>query len=165
MRTALCPGSFDPVTHGHLDVIARAASLFDEVVVGVGINAGKNAMFTPAERVDMLREAVAGMERVRVEPIDGLLVEFCRSHGIGAVVKGLRSSTDFDYEMQMAQMNRQLSGIETVFLPTAAQWAFVSSTLVRQVSTLGGDIEQFVPDVVTQALRRRGTTLTTEGER
>lgn len=149
---AICPGSFDPVTHGHLDIIGRAAGMFDEVVVGVGRNMAKNGLFTPEERVDMLTEAVGEFPQVSVTLISGILAEFCRDHGIGVIVKGLRFASDFDYELQMAQMNKKLTGIETVFLPTAAQWSFVSSTLVREVSALGGDISEFVPPVVRNRL-------------
>lgn len=155
VRRAVCPGSFDPVTHGHCDIIARAARLFDEVIVGIGINTSKNAMFSSEERVEMLTAAVADLPNVSVEPLTGLLVEFCRCHDAQAVVKGLRFASDFDYELQMAQMNKQLSGIETILLPTAAQWSFVSSTMIREIAKLGGNISDFVPDVVTDHLRRR----------
>lgn len=165
MRRAICPGSFDPVTHGHLDIIRRGTALVDELVVGVGVNGGKHAMFSAAERVAMLSDAVADLPGVTVAEIDGLLVEFCRCREIGTIIKGVRSGTDLDYEMQMAQMNRQLTGIETVFLPTAAEWAFVSSTLIREISSLGGDISQFVPDVVMRALAQRRATNPTEGAR
>lgn len=149
---AICPGSFDPVTHGHLDIIGRAAKLFDEVVVGVGHNMAKNGLFQPAERVEMLQEATGDLANVEVTLISGLLVEFCRSEGIGAIVKGLRFASDFDYELQMAQMNKQLTGIETILLPTAAQWSYVSSTLVREVAALGGDVAEFVPPVVARRI-------------
>lgn len=161
MRRAICPGSFDPVTFGHLDIIERAASLYDEVLVGIGLNGTKNAIFGVEARMRLMSEATAHVPNVRVVGIDGLLAQFCVEHEIEAIVKGIRSSTDFDYEMQMAQMNRQISDVETVFLPTAAQWAFVSSTLIRQIATLGGDIDEFVPACVVDALRER---LTTEGE-
>ncbi|GAB3623755.1 pantetheine-phosphate adenylyltransferase [Mariniluteicoccus endophyticus] len=149
---AICPGSFDPVTHGHLDIIGRAAKLFDEVVVGVGHNMAKNGLFPPAQRVEMLQEATGDLANVEVTLISGLLVEFCRSEGIGAIVKGLRFASDFDYELQMAQMNKQLTGIETILLPTAAQWSYVSSTLVREVAALGGDVTEFVPPVVARRI-------------
>lgn len=155
---AICPGSFDPVTHGHLDIITRASALFDEVVVGVGHNMAKNGLFQPAERVEMLTEAVTGLANVEVTLISGLLVEFCRKEGIGAIVKGLRFASDFDYELQMAQMNAQLTGIETILLPTAAQWSYVSSTLVREVAALGGDVSQFVPDLAARRIAERSTT-------
>lgn len=149
---ALCPGSFDPVTHGHLDIITRAAELFDEVLVGVGTNSTKNTIFTPDERVEMLVEAVADMEHVDVELINGLLVEFCRQRGVGVIVKGLRFASDFDYELQMAQMNFRLSGIDTLFIPTAPQHSFLSSSLVREVARFGGDVTSMVPEVVAARL-------------
>ncbi len=152
---ALCPGSFDPVTHGHLDIITRAAELFDEVLVGVGTNSTKNTIFTPDERVEMLVEAVADMEHVDVELINGLLVEFCRQRGVGVIVKGLRFASDFDYELQMAQMNKALTGIETILLPTDAQWAYVSSTLMREIARLGGDVSAFVPESVGRRIAAR----------
>jgi len=152
---ALCPGSFDPVTHGHLDIITRAAELFDEVLVGVGTNSTKNTIFTPDERVEMLVEAVADMEHVDVELIHGLLVEFCRQRGVGVIVKGLRFASDFDYELQMAQMNKALTGIETILLPTDAQWAYVSSTLMREIARLGGDVSAFVPESVGRRIAAR----------
>lgn len=145
MRRAVCPGSFDPVTRGHLDIVERAAHLFDEVVVAVGTNVGKNALFSPGERVQMLTEACAGWPGVSVTLFGGLLVDFCRARGIDAVVKGLRSAADFDYELRMAQMNFHLTGVDTVFLPTAPQWSFVSSSLVREVALLGGDVAALLP--------------------
>ncbi|GAB3702870.1 pantetheine-phosphate adenylyltransferase [Mariniluteicoccus flavus] len=152
---AICPGSFDPVTHGHLDIIGRASVLFDAVVVGVGRNMAKNGLFQPDERVEMLTDAVAEMGNVEVTPISGLLVDFCRENDIEAIVKGLRFASDFDYELQMAQMNRKLTGIETILLPTAAQWSYVSSTLVREVAALGGDVREFVPAMVAERIRER----------
>ena len=145
MPRAVCPGSFDPVTRGHLDVVERAAHLFDETVVAVGTNADKNALFSPEERLEMLTEACAAWASVTVSLFDGLLVDFCRRHQVDAIVKGLRSASDFDYELRMAQMNARLSGVDTVFLPTAPQWAYVSSSLVREVALLGGDVSEFLP--------------------
>jgi pantetheine-phosphate adenylyltransferase len=145
MRRAVCPGSFDPVTRGHLDIIERAAHLFDEVVVAVGNNAKKNALFTPDERVQMIAEACAPWPGVSVSLFDGLLVDFCVEHDVRAIAKGLRFVSDFDYELQMAQMNRQLTGVDTVFLPTDPQWSYVSSSLVREVALLGGDVAPFLP--------------------
>jgi pantetheine-phosphate adenylyltransferase len=159
VRRAVCPGSFDPVTHGHLDIIERTAHLFDEVVVAVGTNMSKNALFTPPERVEMLTEAVRRWEGVTVTQFSGLLVDFCAAHDISAIVKGLRFVSDFDHELQMAQMNKQLTGVDTVFLPTAAQWSYVSSSLVREVATLGGSVDQFLPPEIaartTERVRRR----------
>lgn len=145
---ALCPGSFDPVTYGHLDVIARAAHLFDEVVVGVGRNSAKRYLFETDERVAMLADAVADTPHVTVLPMDGLLVDFCRAQGAEVIVKGLRFASDFEYELQMAHMNNALSGVETILLPTSSRWASLSSTVVREVAHLGGDVSAFVPPAV-----------------
>ena len=155
MTRAVCPGSFDPVTWGHLDVIGRAAALVEEVVVAVGANMSKRAWFTPKERVTMLEEACAGWSNVRVSLFDGLLVDFCRAEGIAAVVKGLRSSADFDYELPMAQMNAHLSGVDTVFVASAPTWSYVSSSLVREVAGLGGDVSAFLTPAVAEHVRRR----------
>jgi len=159
MRRAVCPGSFDPVTNGHLDIIVRASKLFDEVVVAVGINKNKNTLFTVDERMDLIRQAVrdhpAGATNVAVEPSHGLLVDFCRSHGIQSIVKGLRAVSDFDYELQMAQMNTRLAGVETLFMSTNPQYAFLSSSLVKEVAKYGGDVSGLVPDVVLKQLRER----------
>jgi pantetheine-phosphate adenylyltransferase len=155
MSRAVCPGSFDPATHGHLDVIERTGRLFGEVVVAVGNNTAKNALFTPQERVDMLAEACAQWPNVTVAIFDGLLVDFCTAHDIGAIVKGLRFVSDFDFELQMAQMNRELSGVDTIFMPTAAQWAYVSSTLIREIAGLGGDVAPFLPAVIAARTVRR----------
>ncbi|WP_218184531.1 pantetheine-phosphate adenylyltransferase [Nigerium massiliense] len=159
---AICPGSFDPVTHGHLNIIERTATLFDDVLVAVGRNSAKNYLFSPDERVAMLSEACAGMANVQVTLLDGLLVDFCRAHDVGAIVKGLRFGGDFEFELQMAQMNHALSGIETVMLPTSARWAHLSSTMIREVAGLGGDVSQFVPDSVDRRIaakvaERRGS--------
>ena len=155
MRRAVCPGSFDPVTHGHLDIIGRAAGLFDEVVVAVGVNASKSKMFTPQERMEMLGRATAEFDNVRVDGFSGLLTTYCREQSIQAILKGLRSGGDFEYEVQMAQMNSHLTGVETVFLPTSPTHAFVSSSLVKEVATLGGDIEGLLPDFVRERLLER----------
>jgi pantetheine-phosphate adenylyltransferase len=155
MTRAVCPGSFDPVTRGHLDVIGRAAALVEEVVVAVGSNMSKRAWFTPDERVAMLQEACADWANVRVSLFDGLLVDFCRAEGIGAVVKGLRSAADFDYELPMAQMNAHLSGVDTVFVASAPAWSYVSSSLVREVAGLGGDVTAFLTPAVAERVRQR----------
>ena len=144
MTRAVCPGSFDPVTHGHLDVVERTARMVDHVVVAVGTNVSKNALFAPSERVEMLTEECAQWGNVEVTLFTGLLVDFCAANSIDVISKGLRGA-DFDYELQMAQMNRQLTGVDTLFLPTAPEWAFVSSSLVREVATLGGDVTAFLP--------------------
>jgi pantetheine-phosphate adenylyltransferase len=152
---AVCPGSFDPVTVGHLDVIARATELYDGVVVAVGSNVSKSALFAPDERVTLLREACVAWPSVEVTLFSGLLVDFCAAHEIDVIVKGLRSGADYDYELAMAQMNRRLTGVDTAFLPTAPELAFVSSSLVREVASLGGDVTPFVtPAVLTQISRR-----------
>ncbi|WP_116948193.1 pantetheine-phosphate adenylyltransferase [Jiangella endophytica] len=155
MRRCLCPGSFDPVTNGHLDVIERAASLFDEVVVGIGANESKKGLFSLDERIDLIEKACAHLPSVRVESFEGLLVDFARERGIPAVVKGLRAVTDFDYELQMAQMNYRLTGLETLFVATNPDYSFLSSSLVKEVASYGGDVAGLVPDVVLQRLHER----------
>ncbi len=155
MSRAVCPGSFDPVTCGHLDVIGRAAGLFDEVVVAVGHNSKKNALFAPDERVAMLTDACAEWPGVSVSLFSGLLVDFCAERGINAIAKGLRSASDFDYELKMAQMNARLTGVDTVFLPTDPQWAYVSSSLVREVALLGGDVTPFLPPGIADRILKR----------
>ncbi|WP_322761310.1 pantetheine-phosphate adenylyltransferase [Frankia sp. Cr2] len=155
MRKAVCPGSFDPVTNGHLDIIGRASRLFDEVVVAVLINKNKANLFTVDERIELIREAAREHSNVIVESSHGLLVDFCRARGIQAIVKGLRAVSDFDYELQMAQMNHSLAGVETLFMSTNPQYAFLSSSLVKEVATYGGDVSGLVPDLVLKQLRER----------
>jgi pantetheine-phosphate adenylyltransferase len=155
VRRAVCPGSFDPVTHGHLDVIARAAGLFDEVLVALGVNASKKRLFSDEERAEMLSRAVAPHANVRVVGFDGLLTDFCHEHDVQAIVKGLRAAGDVDYELQMAQMNSRLTGVQTVFLPTSPQWSYVASSLVKEVAGLGGDVSGLVPDFVLDRLTQR----------
>lgn len=155
MRRAIVPGSFDPVTSGHLDVISRARALYDEVVVGVGANLAKQGLFTVPERVELLGEAIAGWDNVRVDVFDALLVDYCREHEIQVIVKGIRAVSDFDYELQMAQMNRDLAGIETLFLPTNPLYSFLSSRLVKEVATYGGQVSGLVPPNVHRALVHR----------
>ncbi|GHF14250.1 phosphopantetheine adenylyltransferase [Amycolatopsis deserti] len=152
MRRAVCPGSYDPVTNGHLDIIERAAKLFDEVVVAVMINKSKKGMFSIEERLEMLREITAHLPNVRVDSWHGLLVEYCKQNGIAAIAKGLRSVSDFDYELQMAQMNRELSGVETLLMSNNPAYGFVSSSLVKEVATYGGDVKNLVPGVVFERL-------------
>jgi len=152
---AICPGSFDPVTHGHLDIVQRTASLFDDVLIAVGRNSAKNYLFELDERVDMLVEATEGLPNVTVEPLHGLLVDFCRDRGVDVVVKGLRFASDFEYELQMAQMNHALTGIETIMLPTAARWAHLSSTMIREIAHYGGDVSQFVSPGVAARIRAK----------
>jgi pantetheine-phosphate adenylyltransferase len=154
MTRAVCPGSFDPVTHGHLDIISRTARLADEVIVAVGGNMAKNGLFTPQERVSMLEAACAELDNVSVTLFRGLLVDFCGANGIGLISKGVRAA-DFDYELQMAQMNRRLTGVDTILLPTDPQWAFVSSSLVREVAVLGGDVSGFLPPAVAEQTTAR----------
>ncbi len=155
MRTAVCPGSFDPVTNGHLDVFARAAAMADEVVVAVLINQTKAGLFTIDERIDMLREVVAPFPNIRVDSFHGLLVDYCAEHGITAIVKGLRAVSDFDYELQMAQMNYRLAGVETMFITTNPLYSFLSSSLVKEVAKFGGDVDGLVPDTVLMRLRAK----------
>jgi pantetheine-phosphate adenylyltransferase len=155
-RRCVCPGSYDPVTIGHVDVIGRAAALYDEVVVAVLHNPAKRGTFTVDERVDLLGRALAHLPTVRIEPFAGvLLVDVCRDVGAQAIVKGLRGDTDFAYELPMALMNRHLSGVETVFLPGNPEFAHVSSSLVKEVAGLGGDVEGLVPAAVHEALMAR----------
>lgn len=155
MATALVPGSFDPVTNGHIDVIERVARYFDEVIVAVIANPQKVSLFSMEERESMLTEVTQHLTNVRVEFFSGLLVDFARDHGADTVVKGLRAVTDFDYEIQMAQMNQSLSGIDTFFLATSPSYSFLSSSLVRDVARFGGDVSTLVPPVVAQRLRQR----------
>ena len=153
MATALCPGSFDPVTNGHLDIIERTARHFDDVIVAVIRNPQKTAsLFTLEERQAMLAEEISHLENVRIEFFKGLLVEFAKDHGAESIVKGLRAVSDFDYELQMAQMNQRLSGIDTFFLSTTPQHSFLSSSLVREVARFGGDVSSMVPKTVLARL-------------
>jgi pantetheine-phosphate adenylyltransferase len=152
VRRAVCPGSFDPVTNGHVDVITRAAALYDELVVAVLVNPGKAGLFTVDERIELLREATADLPSVRVDSFEGLLVDYCRAHDIPVIVKGLRAVSDFEYELQMAQMNRELANIETLFVPTAPQVGHLSSSLVKQIANFGGDVSRLVPKAVHERL-------------
>ena len=156
MTTAACPGSFDPVTNGHLDVIIRAARLFDEVRVAVLVNPSKQGMFSLDDRVEMLREATSDVGNVTVESFDGLLVDYCRARAVDVIVKGVRAPSDVESELAMAQMNHRLSGVETVLIPTSPQWSFVASSLVKQVATGGGDVSGLVPNGVAARIARRG---------
>ena len=155
MRRALFPGSFDPPTNGHLDVVARASDLYDEVTVAVLVNKSKQGLFTVEERMEMLRESSAHLGNVVVESHHGLLVDFCRERDIPAIVKGLRAVSDFDYELQMAQMNHRLTGVETLFVATNAEYSFLSSSLVKEVATWGGDVSGLVPEPVLRRLTER----------
>jgi pantetheine-phosphate adenylyltransferase len=148
LKRAVCPGSFDPVTNGHLDIVERAATLFDEVVVAVGVNKSKNRLFSPEERIGMLEQATAGLPNVSVAGFTGLLTTFCQERGANAIVKGLRAVSDYEYELQMAQMNASLTRIETVFVPTSPEWSFLASSLVKEVAAFGGDVSGLVPEFV-----------------
>lgn len=152
MRVAVCPGSFDPVTNGHLDVFERAAEVFDEVVVGVLENRKKASLFSVAERIELLEEVVRERPNIRVQSFHGLLVDFCRTQGITAIVKGLRAVSDFDYELQMAQMNYRLAGIETLFVSTNPLYSYLSSSLIKEIAAYGGDVSGLIPDVVAERL-------------
>ena len=156
MAIALCPGSFDPVTNGHLDIIERAARHFDEVIVAVIRNPQKSqSLFTLEERQEMLREATSHLDNVSIEFFKGLLVDFAREHGAATIVKGLRAVSDFDYELQMAQMNQRLADVDTFFLSTSPQHSFLSSSLVREVARFGGDVSSMVPKHVLARLEQR----------
>lgn len=152
MRRAVCPGSFDPVTNGHVDVFRRAAALFDEVTVAVLVNLKKTTMFTVEERIALLGTELADVPNIRIDSFHGLLVDYCEDHGISAIVKGLRAVTDFDYELQMAQMNFGLAGIETLFVTTNPLYSYLSSSLVKEVATYGGDVSGLVPPKVHAAV-------------
>ena len=152
MTRAVCPGSFDPVTNGHLDIIRRAAAIFDELIVATGTNPSKSRLFEPEERLEMLREVCADLPNVTVMGFTGLIVDFCREIGADAIVKGLRGGNDYEYELPMAQMNSHLTGVETVFVPTAASLGYVSSSLVKEVASLGGDVSGLVPATVLERL-------------
>lgn len=155
MRRAVCPGSFDPVTNGHLDVFVRAAAMADEVVVAVLINHSKAGLFSIDERMEMLTEVVAPYPNIRIDSFHGLLVDYCADEGITAIVKGLRAISDFDYELQMAQMNYRLASVETVFITTNPLYSFLSSSLVKEVAKFGGDVSGLVPDAVLKRLQGR----------
>jgi pantetheine-phosphate adenylyltransferase len=158
MSGAVCPGSFDPVTLGHIDVFERAAAQFDEVVVAVLVNPNKSGMFTADERIELIRESTTHLPNLRAENGSGLVVDFARSRGITAIVKGLRSGADFEYELQMAQMNRHIAGVDTFFVATNPQYAFVSSSLAKEVAALGGDVSELLPEPVNERLREKLAT-------
>jgi pantetheine-phosphate adenylyltransferase len=153
--TALCPGTFDPVTNGHLDIIERAGRRFDTVIVGVLDNPAKQPLFTAEERVQMLKEVTASLSNVSVVSFGGLLVNSVKTLGADVVVKGIRAVTDFEYEIQMAQMNHALAGVETLFMTTSPSWSFLSSSLVKEVARFGGDVSGLVPPLVVERLRER----------
>jgi pantetheine-phosphate adenylyltransferase len=153
--TALCPGTFDPVTNGHLDIVGRAAALFDTVVVGVLENPSKAPLFTLEERVALLEGAFRDLPNVRVGSFRGLLVDYVREQGAAAIVKGLRAVSDYEYEIQMAQMNQRIGAVETLLMPTNPKWSFLSSSLVKEVARYGGDVHGLVPEHVGAALSER----------
>lgn len=156
-RRAVCPGSFDPVTNGHLDVIRRAATLFDEVVVAIGVNKTKSSsrLFTAEERMALLDETCADLPNVKVMGFEGLLTRFCEENGIAAIVKGLRAVSDYEYELQMAQMNASLAPVETLFMATSPEYSFLASSLVKEVAMFGGDVSSLVPPAVLGPLTER----------
>lgn len=155
---AICPGSFDPVTHGHLDIIGRSAALFDQVIVAVGRNSAKSYLFTLEERLELMRQTTVGWPNVTVEAMDGLLVDFATARGARLLVKGIRFASDFDFELQMAHINAVVGSVETVMLPASSQWATLSSTMIREVASYGGDVAAFVPEVVARMIiqKRQG---------
>jgi pantetheine-phosphate adenylyltransferase len=155
MTKVVCPGSFDPVTNGHLDIVQRASRLFDEVVVAVLVNESKAGLFSLEERLDMLSRATSDLPNVTVASFQGLLVDFCVDNGVSAIVKGLRAVSDFDYELQMAQMNGSLTDVDTVFIPTSPEYSFLASSLVKEVAKGGGDVSRLVPDFVLAQMKER----------
>lgn len=155
MTIALCPGSFDPPTNGHLDVVRRCAAVFDHLVVAVVANPSKSPLFDAGERVELLRQVTDDIPNLEIAAFDGLLVDFAESRGVDVLVKGLRAGTDFDYELQMAQMNHTLRDVDTMFIPTAPEWSYLSSSLVREVARLGGDVSSLVPKQVGAALKEK----------
>jgi pantetheine-phosphate adenylyltransferase len=155
MKRAICPGSFDPITNGHLDVIERACGLFDEVVIAVLVNSNKSGMFSVDERLQMIKESVKHLQNVTVDTWSGLLVDYCKAHDISVIVKGLRAVSDFDYELQMAQMNLQLQGVDTLLMATKPAYSFLSSSLVREIARYGGNVADLVPARVLKRLNDR----------
>lgn len=151
----ICPGSFDPVTNGHLDIIRRASLLYDEVIVVVGANMAKEGLFSVDERVDMLAEVTQDMSNVAVDTFRGLLVDFCRANGVSAIVKGLRAVSDFEYEMEMAQMNYRLAEVETLFIAANPLYSFLRSSLVKEIARYGGDVTSLVPAAVQDRLLKK----------
>ena len=155
MKRAVCPGSFDPITYGHLDIIKRASNHFDQVVVAVLENRTKSSLFTVSERIAMIRETVVDLPNVIVDSWSGLLVDYCKSNSITTIVKGLRAVTDFDYELQMAQLNLQASGVETMLMATAPAYSFLSSSIVKELAHYGGDVSTMIPQNVNDAIKLR----------
>lgn len=156
MRIAVYPGSFDPPTKGHLDIIQRGAAIFDEVIVAVLNNSSKKCVFTLEERVELLRDCVKDIENVKVESFSGLLIDYCNKEHISAIIRGLRAVSDFEYELQMAQMNRSLNkNVETIFLTTSTKYSFLSSSIVKEVAKYNGDISNLVSENVEKALNEK----------
>jgi pantetheine-phosphate adenylyltransferase len=155
MSGAVCPGSFDPVTLGHIDIFERASAQFDEVVVAVLVNPVKKGMFSVEERIAMITEATTHLANLRAEAGEGLVVDFARSRGLTAIVKGLRTGTDFEYELQMAQMNKHIAGVDTFFVATTPRYSFVSSSLAKEVASLGGQVSDLLPEAVNRRLREK----------
>lgn len=155
MKKAVCPGSFDPITNGHLDVIERASGLFDQVVIAVLVNSTKSGLFNIEERLEQIKDSVKHLKNVTVDKWSGLLVDYCESNQINAIVKGLRAVSDFDYELQMAQLNLQLKGIDTFLMATKPTYSFLSSSLVREIARYGGDVSSLVPPRVASELAKK----------
>lgn len=155
MNRVVCPGSFDPITFGHLDIITRASALFDEVVIAVMVNKTKKTLFTVEERMEMAKEVTAAYPNVRVDSWSGLLVDYCKANSINTIIKGLRAVTDFDYELQMSQMNLQLQNVETLFMSTSPSHSFLSSSLVKEIASYGGDVSSYIPAPVLTRLKTR----------
>lgn len=155
IRRAACPGSFDPITNGHLDIFERVSEIFDELTILVTINPSKKTMFTLEERMDLIAAATSHLPNVRIDSISGLLVDYCTRHSIDAVCKGLRVATDFDYEIQMSQMNHKIAGVETLFLTTNPKHSYISSSLVKEVARYGGDVRDLIPPAAYDALIER----------
>ena len=155
MKRVVCPGSFDPITFGHLDIIERASKMFDEVVIAVLVNKTKSTLFTVPERIEMIGEVTKVFPNVRVDSWSGLLVDYCEANDIDIIVKGLRAVTDFDYELQMSQINLQLKGIETLFMSTAPAHSFLSSSLVKEIASYHGDVSNYIPALLLEKLKAR----------
>jgi pantetheine-phosphate adenylyltransferase len=164
MKRAVCPGSFDPITYGHLDIIERASKQFDEVIVAVFANRKKEGLFTTQERLDLIAANVAQYKNVKVDAGSGLLVDYCKEKQVDAIVKGLRAVTDFDYELQMAQVHTQASGVETMFMATSPTHSFLSSSIVKELAYYGGDVSSMVPANVNAALQARAASRGNEGK-
>ncbi len=164
MKRAVCPGSFDPITYGHLDIIERASRQFDEVIVAVFSNRKKQGLFTPEERLQLIQSNIAQYKNVRVDIGNGLLVDYCKVNNVDVIVKGLRAVTDFDYELQMAQVHTQASGVETMFMATAPAHSFLSSSIVKELAYYGGDVSTMVPANVHTALQSRSASAEGKGK-